>query len=72
MTRKLSISMPDTVADYMYGRLRTGGYGTISEYVRELVRLDQRFELLRGSGPKNENPLFRPDRWSRQETDRFR
>lgn len=44
MIIKLSISLPETMAKYARWRVRTGGYGSISEYFRELVRIDTRFE----------------------------
>ena len=56
--------MPERVAEFMYQRLRTGGYGSISEYVRELVRLDERFELLRGNASHRKDNLPQVDqRW---------
>lgn len=59
--------MPERVAEFMYQRLRTGGYGSISEYVRELVRLDERFELLRGNAPHRKDNLPQVDqRWPRR------
>jgi Arc/MetJ-type ribon-helix-helix transcriptional regulator len=45
MITKLSISLPKALEDYARWRVRHGGYGSISEYFRELVRLDQRFEI---------------------------
>ncbi|HEV8592406.1 MAG TPA: hypothetical protein VGQ55_09915, partial [Pyrinomonadaceae bacterium] len=43
MITKLSISMPKSLEEFARWRVRTGGYGSISEYFRELVRVDQRF-----------------------------
>ena len=45
MIAKLSISLPKSLEDYARLRVRNGGYGSISEYFRELVRLDQRLEI---------------------------
>jgi Arc/MetJ-type ribon-helix-helix transcriptional regulator len=45
MIAKLSISLPKSLEDYARWRVRNGGYGSISEYFRELVRVDQRFEI---------------------------
>lgn len=59
MRRKLSISMPPAVVEFMYSRVRHGGYGSISEYVRELVRLDERFEILRANQPGRLDDLRR-------------
>ncbi len=36
--------MPQTMENYARWRVRTGGYGSVSEYFRELVRIDKRFE----------------------------
>ena len=47
MVYKLTISMPETMIHYMHQKVKTGGYGTVSEYIRELVRLDQRIEFAR-------------------------
>ncbi|MBK7935479.1 MAG: hypothetical protein IPK01_18805 [Acidobacteria bacterium] len=44
MISKSSISMPKSLEEYARSRVRNGGYGSISEYFRELVRLDQRFD----------------------------
>jgi Arc/MetJ-type ribon-helix-helix transcriptional regulator len=35
--------MPKSLEEFARWRVRTGGYGSISEYFRELVRVDQRF-----------------------------
>ena len=45
MISKISISMPKSLEEYARLRVTHGGYGSISEYFRELVRIDQRFEL---------------------------
>lgn len=38
----MNISLPETLKDFIDGRLQEGGYGTASEYVRELIRNDQK------------------------------
>lgn len=38
---KLTISMPDAMADYVASRVETGQYGNVSEYFRDLVRREQ-------------------------------
>ena len=43
MTR-LTISVPDSAKDFIRQKLEKDGYGTVSEYVRELIRRDQRTE----------------------------
>lgn len=37
----MNISLPDTLKSFVDDQVRTGGYGTSSEYVRELIRKDQ-------------------------------
>lgn len=37
--------MPKSLEEFARSRVRSGGYGTISEYLRELIRIDQRFEI---------------------------
>lgn len=41
MIRK-TISMPDTMGDWISGRITQGQYNNESEYFRDLVRRDQR------------------------------
>lgn len=38
----LSFAIPETLVEYIDERVAAGGYGNRSEYVRELVRRDQR------------------------------
>lgn len=37
----MNISLPDSLKAFVDERVRNGGYGTSSEYVRELIRRDQ-------------------------------
>lgn len=37
----MNISLPDEMKAFVDGRLADGTYGTISEYVRELIRKDR-------------------------------
>lgn len=51
----MNISLPDGLRDFVDGQVERGGYGTSSEYVRELIRRDQerlrlRSLLLEGAG----------------------
>ncbi|HTK26899.1 MAG TPA: type II toxin-antitoxin system ParD family antitoxin [Pyrinomonadaceae bacterium] len=41
-TTTMNISLPDSMKAFIDERLRDDGYGTASEYVRELVREDQK------------------------------
>jgi antitoxin ParD1/3/4 len=44
----MNISLPDTLKSFVDEQVRNGGYGTSSEYVRELIRKDQDRLQLRG------------------------
>jgi len=37
----MNISLPETLKDFVDQQVAEGGYGTSSEYVRELIRKDQ-------------------------------
>jgi antitoxin ParD1/3/4 len=37
----MNISLPDTLKDFVDRRIKEGDYGTSSEYLRELIRMDQ-------------------------------
>ncbi len=37
----MNISLPDTLKNYVDSRVERDGYGTVSEYFRELIRQDQ-------------------------------
>lgn len=43
----MNISLPDTLRDFVDEQVAQGGYGTSSEYVRELIRRDQERQRLR-------------------------
>ena len=38
----MNIALPDNLKDYVIGRVTEGGYTSASEYVRELIRSDQK------------------------------
>jgi antitoxin ParD1/3/4 len=38
----LSFAIPESLTEYIDRRVATGGYGNRSEYIRDLVRQDQR------------------------------
>ncbi|MFO0812773.1 MAG: type II toxin-antitoxin system ParD family antitoxin [Gemmatales bacterium] len=38
----INISMPKIMKDYVQERVKTGGYGNTSEYVRDLIRAEQK------------------------------
>ena len=39
--KSINISLPDAMRDYIEKQVADGGYSTISEYFRDLVRHDQ-------------------------------
>ena len=45
--RKMNISLPDSMREFVDKQVSTRGYGTSSEYVRELIRRDQDRQHLR-------------------------
>jgi len=44
----MNISLPDSLKDFVDAQVAQRGYGTSSEYVRELIRRDQDRMHLRG------------------------
>ena len=44
----MNISLPETLKDFVDEQVNERGYGTSSEYVRELIRKDQDRHHLRG------------------------
>jgi antitoxin ParD1/3/4 len=38
----MNIALPDAMKHYVQDRVSEGGYSSVSEYVRELIRADQR------------------------------
>ena len=66
----LNISLPQSLKDYVETQVSTGGYSTPSEFVRELLRLDQknrvddRLELLLLEGLHSGEPIkVTPEYW---------
>lgn len=54
--------MPKSLEEYARSRVARGGYGSISEYFRELMRMDQRFETARRENePRPHAVGARPD-----------
>ena len=43
----MSFALPEAMRDYIDGRVRSGQYGNTSEYLRDLIRRDQRDEAAR-------------------------
>lgn len=44
----MNVSLPESLKEFVDLRVAGAGYGTASEYVRELIRRDQDRERLRG------------------------
>jgi antitoxin ParD1/3/4 len=42
MATSLNISLPEAMRSFVDEQVQSGGYGTASEYIRELVRRDQK------------------------------
>lgn len=42
MSTSMNISLPDTMKSFVDEQVESGGYGTASDYIRELVRRDQK------------------------------
>ncbi|HAA31861.1 MAG TPA: type II toxin-antitoxin system ParD family antitoxin [Cyanobacteria bacterium UBA8553] len=40
--KSINISLPDAMRSYVEEQVAQGGYSTVSEYFRELIRLDQK------------------------------
>jgi antitoxin ParD1/3/4 len=40
--KSLNISLPESMRAYVEERVTSGGYGTASEYIRSLIRADQK------------------------------
>lgn len=44
----MNVSLPDELKSFVDERVGVGGFGSTSEYVRDLIRRDQEREQLRG------------------------
>jgi antitoxin ParD1/3/4 len=69
----LNISLPKTMKDFVEAEVRVGGFSTPSEYMRALVRAEQkrraeeRLEALLLEGVNSGNPLeVGPEYWARK------
>ncbi|MCX6381042.1 MAG: type II toxin-antitoxin system ParD family antitoxin [Armatimonadetes bacterium] len=72
----VNVSLPETLKDYIEEQVASGGYGTTSEYLRELIREDkkrkaqERLETLLLEGLESGDaipvtPDFWKDLWTR-------
>jgi antitoxin ParD1/3/4 len=63
--KSMNISLPDSMRTYIEEQVASGGYSTVSEYFRELVRQDQKRKaqerlealLLEGLDSGNATPM---------------
>ena len=69
----LNISLPQSLKDYVEAQVKEGGYSTPSEYVRQLVRQDQKqraeqkLEALLLEGLNSGEPIeITPEYWERK------
>ncbi|CAN5497498.1 hypothetical protein BH10ACI3_BH10ACI3_08820 [soil metagenome] len=49
MMTKVTISLPDSVKAFVQQKIENEGYGTVSEYIRELIRGAQRAEAVQAN-----------------------
>ncbi len=40
--KSMNVSLPDTMREYIEQQVKAGGYGSVSEYIRDLIRQDQK------------------------------
>jgi antitoxin ParD1/3/4 len=66
----MNIALPESMKQYVQGRVSEGGYSSVSEYVRELIRADQRrkaeerIDVLLLEGPDSGPPVpVPPEYW---------
>lgn len=61
MVRKIvNISMPSDLYQWVSIRVSSGRYGSVSEYFRELVKLDERRETFRANAIRKASLEGRP------------
>jgi antitoxin ParD1/3/4 len=70
MMTNMNVSLPDSLKEYVEEQVTSGGYGTSSEYLRELIREDkkhkaqERLESLLLEGLESGDPItVTPDFW---------
>lgn len=69
----LNISLPEALREFVDDQVKSGGYGTASEYIRELIRQDQKraaeekLEALLLEGLDSGEPIeVTPEYWERK------
>ncbi|MFX1803095.1 type II toxin-antitoxin system ParD family antitoxin [Paraburkholderia sp. A1RO-5] len=65
----MNISLPEPLKRFVDGQIASGRYSSVSEYVRELIREDERkkageaLEALLLQGLQDKSAPFTPDDW---------
>ncbi len=68
--QSMNISLPDPLKQFVDGQISTGRYSSASEYVRELIRADEKrkaedkLEALLLEGLQGEASAFSQDDWN--------
>lgn len=67
--QSMNISLPDPLKQFVDGQIASGRYSSVSEYVRELIREDERrkasdaLEALLLEGLQSKESPLSPDDW---------
>lgn len=67
----MNVSLPDPMKHFVENQVRGGGYSSVSEYVRELVRADQKrkareeLETVLAGALRSEPETVTPEWWSK-------
>lgn len=75
---KISVSIPENLMSFVSLKVHHGGYGSVSEYFRELVRQDQKAEIALFNGRKQMAPeqpnrqSSADDRWGDRDRGSYR
>ena len=65
----MNIALPESLKEFVQKRVSEGGYSSVSEYIRELIRVDQKelarerleVEILKGLQSGKATPMTRKD-----------
>jgi len=67
--QSMNISLPDPLKEFVDGQIAQGRYSSVSEYVRELIRADEKrkaeeqLEALLLEGLRGEDTVFTREDW---------
>ena len=67
--KTMNIALPNSLKSFVKDRVASGGFGTVSKYVRELIRADKKqlakqqieAEILRGLASGDARPMTKRD-----------